>query len=343
MKLSLAPPTVPGAILLLADKLNNRLRAIAANGAAWTLPSTGISAPISIVADTSTGLLVVADGAGALKLVAGNGSTTTVVTAPVVFDIAIGALGTLYYLADYTGHRVLSLTSSGGGLPGTWGAPVVLAGTGAAGGADGPGPFATFNSPASLALVGGTLYVAEWSGHRIRAVSTATGAVSLLAGRANGAAGGEDGRGSSASFNNPYALATDGAAYLYLVEYTGAKLRRIELPTGLVDTLVGSVSVSPPVNGLGYAAALWRPRGLVYSGAGPALYMLDGHQVRVVTCSSGLALPSGTPSPSPGLHCLHHCRQRRHGHTGRLPAHLCHLFLHHLPHPGTLPQWHLCC
>ena len=61
--------------------------------------------------------------------------------------------------------------------------------------------------------------------------------VSTLAG--SGAEGSSDGTGTSATFDTPYGMVTDGT-HLYVAEYGNHQIRRIEISSGEVTTLAGS-------------------------------------------------------------------------------------------------------
>ena len=66
----------------------------------------------------------------------------------------------------------------------------------------------------------------DHDGHKIRKIVISTGAVTTLAG--SGSAASSDGTGTSASFNGPIAISTDGTS-VYVSENTGNKIRKIAL------------------------------------------------------------------------------------------------------------------
>jgi DNA-binding beta-propeller fold protein YncE len=132
------------------------------------------------------------------------------------------------YVADRGNHRIRRVHTLNGIV-------TTLAGTGAAGFADGSGVSARFNHPAGIAAGrDGMVYVADASNHRIRRIALATGSVTTLAG--DGTAGLVDGIGSAARFNYPtgIALGTDGK--LYVADGANKSLRRIDPATGAVTT-----------------------------------------------------------------------------------------------------------
>ena len=155
---------------------------------------------------------------------------------------------------------------------------VTLAGSGAAGGADGVGTNATLNAPFYLAFDSdGNLLAADFSGQKVRRIAM-DGTTTTVAGR--GVAGGADGPSSSATFSNPIGMAQDPiSGDIFVIEYTaGATPGRIRRVFGnatsprTVSAFAGSSATS-----LGEANAV------LSSGTGlytyPALGFSGGHQM----------------------------------------------------------------
>lgn len=124
--------------------------------------------------------------------------------------------------------------------------------------ADGIGRNALFFKVAGLTTDGTNLYVSDSFNHRIRKVVIATREVTTLAGGGGAGykgSGTEDGIGTKAGFANPTEIASDGAS-LYVVDnvqYGGASdnttIRKIEIATGIVTTLVGTNTTSVGTKG----------------------------------------------------------------------------------------------
>ena len=125
--------------------------------------------------------------------------------------------GTTLYIADEQNHRIRAVTIASGAVR-------TLAGS-TKGYADGRGTAAQFNEPLGVALSGKTLYVADYKNHRIRAVDTASGAVTTIAG--SGTAGSANGIGTAAQFNEPIGITADGTT-LYVTELDAAVIRKLE-------------------------------------------------------------------------------------------------------------------
>lgn len=157
------------------------------------------------------------------------------------------------YIVDRNNHRIRKVnTTSGetGYITGAGGKNFSFTSSDSNGYAEGgpcPDEFdqavagcAYFNRPTGLAVApdGKTLYVAEGSNNRIRAVDIASGKTSLIAG--DGAAGYKNGTGSGAQFNGPYSVdvSKDGKT-LYVADKYNHAIRTINLSTKAVTTLVG--------------------------------------------------------------------------------------------------------
>ena len=235
----------PTAGLLIADRANNRVRAL-------NLTSLAVS----------TYFFTGASG--------GTDGTAGVARASAFPGIALDASGRLF-VGD-TGSNRLRVVDACASAVGT------VAGSGAGGGTDGPALSATVN-PSAVALGGGdpagTLYFTDWGGHRLRAV--AGGSVSTVSG--SGAAGWVDGPGASARFNRPHGLAVEPtASAAYVADSTNNRIRMVLLPSAVTSTLAGSGSAAF-ADGSGTAASLNAPIGL--SLLGLKLYIADSGNNRV--------------------------------------------------------------
>jgi len=101
---------------------------------------------------------------------------------------------------------------------------------------NGPLLTARFHTPIDIAIsAGGTLYVADYNGRRIRKISG--GQVSLLAGDGN--FGTKNGAGDTAQFVDPYRIEVDPGDNVYVTDQADARVRRIT-PNGTVSTYAGT-------------------------------------------------------------------------------------------------------
>lgn len=105
------------------------------------------------------------------------------------------------------------------------------------------------NNPSEIVTDGTYLYIADRDNDRIRKMSIATGETTTLAGSGTRAL--TDGTGASASFDTPIHLTTDGV-YLYVSDKNNKSIRRVEIATGVVTTIISN------------NASLTDPKGLAY-------------------------------------------------------------------------------
>ena len=161
------------------------------------------------------------------------------------YGIAVDTSGNIY-VADTRNHRIRMIAPSG--------VVTTLAGSGAAGSADGTGTSAKFNQPYGVAVdpTSGNLIVTDYNNNKIRKVTQA-GVVTTLAG--SGSSTWADGTGAAASFKQPTGVAiyTDGT--IYVMDRGNYRLRRIT-QAGVVTTLAGSGTQSL-VDGVGASASFY--------------------------------------------------------------------------------------
>ncbi len=175
--------------------------------------------------------------------------------------------------------------------PGICGTPPVvltgdvsaLAGSGVAGFLDGSAAGAQFYLPIGVATDGIDLFVADCTNNRVRRVDLMTGVVSTLAG--SGTAGYFDSAGSSAEFNCPSGLATDGVT-VFVADALNHRIRAVAISNGAVSTIAGSGSAGYG-NGTGTAAWFNVPSGIVKSGT--KLYVADSgnNRIREIETTTG--------------------------------------------------------
>jgi hypothetical protein len=155
---------------------------------------------------------------------------------------------------------------------------------------DGVGPAARFSGPNySWGDATGTyLYVADSGNAVIRRVTLATGQVITIAGSPQ-KPGSSDGAGPEVQFGYPWGIWGDGSN-LYITDIANLTIRKLNLASGAVTTIAGTVGVQGTTNGIGPAARFMGPTGIW--GDGTSLYIADSYattqrNIRKITLATG--------------------------------------------------------
>ena len=120
----------------------------------------------------------------------------------------------------------------------------------------GPAVGASLAQPYSVAVdAAGNFYIADTDAQRIRKVTVATGIISTVAGTGAAGSGGDGGPATAASLNYPVGIAVDAAGNLYIAEYVGHRIRKVNSATGVISTYAGK-----------WDSGLWRRRGNCHRG-----------------------------------------------------------------------------
>ena len=258
--------TTDGTNLYVADNFNDRIRkvdpvtgavtTIAGNGTATFSDGIGTAAgffrPSGITTD-GTNLYVTDTNFNRIRKIVIATSEVTTLAGSGVAAVTDGTGAAAAFLHPY------GITTDGSNLYVTesnrirkiviaTGVVSTLAGSGAAGFADGTGAAAQFYLPQDLTTDGTNLYVADMSNNRIRQVVIASGMVTTLAGSAT--AGISDGNGAAAGFRMPGGITTDGTS-LYVMDGNNNLVRRIGASTSSIAPVVSGFSPATEVAGIG--------------------------------------------------------------------------------------------
>jgi hypothetical protein len=240
------------------------------------------------VGDTSNHKIRKITPEGVVSTLAGSGTsgstddTGTAASFKQPYGVAVDGSGNVY-VADSGNMKIRKITPAG--------VVTTFAGSGAFGSDDGIGTAASFGWPAGVAVDGsGHVYVSDSNKHKIRKITPA-GVVTTLAG--SGAAGSDDGPGTTASFYAPFSLAVDGSGTVYVADRTNNKIRKIT-SGGMVSTLAGS-GAADSADGIGTAASFNWPAGVAVDGVGN-VYVADQNNNKIRKISNYIihpALPAG--------------------------------------------------
>ena len=263
-----------GGVFYVMDQLNNSIRRVSPAPPTITMFAPASAYPMQVVTITGTNL----SGASQVQFGGVNAAwyavdSPTQIRAVVPFTAVNGAVSvtTPAGTASLGGFTVAATPQVS-----------TLSGDGTVAHLDAAGQAAQFSDPCMLARdAAGNIYVADRLGHRIRRISP-TGVVTTIAG--SGVAGGMNGIGTAAEFNQPYGILLNAAqTVLYVAEELGHRIRTIDLATGTVTTFAGS-GAAGYLDAMGVAAQFNRPIGMAFDGAGN-LYVTEdlNHTVRRIT------------------------------------------------------------
>jgi sugar lactone lactonase YvrE len=252
----------PAGNIYAADISNNRIRKITI--------STGV---ISTIAGTGT--------AG----YNGDGIPATTAQINIPSALAFDGNGDLYF-TDRSNHRVRKITTSSGIIS-------TVAGTGIAG-YNGDGILASaaqLNNPNDVSFdASGNLYIADWINNRVRKINIGTGIINTIAGTGTGGYNGDGISATSAQINGPCGIIFDNAGNTYIAEYGGARVRKINIGTGIISTIAGTGSFG--YNGDGILATAAQLNGCAYIkfDAAENMFIGDGsnQRVREINKSTGV-------------------------------------------------------
>ena len=259
------------------------------------------------IADPSNHRVRKVNAAGIIQTVAGSGApdfsgdggpaSASRLNAP--YGVAADRAGNLY-IADLGNNRVRKV--------GPDGVITTVAGTGTAGSAGDGGPAlsAQLNAPRNVAVDGfGGLYIAEFSGHRIRLI-TPDGLIQTIAGTGSSGSAGEGVAATAAQLSYPAGMAVDFTGTLYIADSGNQRIRKVfagQITTVLLPTLSTPTGVTGDGSGgiyiadsgnlrvlrrtagnvvLTVASALSSARDVAIDPLGN-LFIADGHRVRLLS------------------------------------------------------------
>ena len=199
--------------------------------------------------------------------------------------VAVDRQGNLY-IADTMNHRVRMVEAETRII-------TTIAGVGQPryGGDGGPGNAAGLNEPAALALNGrDTLYIADQSNNRIRAIDLATGRIRTVAGTGSAVYNGDGIPATEASLAGPSGLACGDDGTLFIADTFNGRIRAIDPVTGIIRTVAGDGGEYRYQNeDEAPSASLSRPSGIAVDRGGNLLLTdSDNHLVRRFDQTTGL-------------------------------------------------------
>lgn len=265
------------------------------------------ASPVGVATD-SAGNLFIADVASYTIREVSGGQVTTPSGTPSVagaadgrpggfsgpMGIAISTADDFVYIADRENHAVRLRYPGDRQL----GYLLTIGGTlGQPGMTDGLFEISRFSSPSAVAVdPRERLYVADSGNHRIRKLTSVPGYIgyystATFAGSSEGSA---DGPAALAQFRDPFGVAVDGEATVYVADTGNHTIRKIA--NGVVTTVAGSAGSPGSADGYGAEARFHAPAALAVDARGN-LYVCDtGNQtIRKVAPSGLVTTVAGLP------------------------------------------------
>src|SRR3972149_83535 len=208
-----------------------------------------------------------------------SGSTdATGTSARFYYPYGITTDGTNLFAADQYNHIIRKIVISTGVV-------TTIAGSTTSGSTDATGTSAKFYYPTGITTDGTNLFVADQYNHTIRKIVISTGVVTTIAGSA-GSSGSTNATGTSARFNYPQGITTDGTN-LFVADSLNHTIRKIVISTGVVTTIAGSTT-SGSTDATGTSARFYYPQGITTDGTNLFVADYGNYTIRKIVISTGV-------------------------------------------------------
>jgi streptogramin lyase len=200
------------------------------------------------------------------------------------FGVEIGPDGALY-VTEVRNHRVRRLDLKSMEVS-------TVAGCGERGytGDGGPAVKAELNEPYELRFDrDGNMYFVEMQNHVVRRVDRKTSTITTIAGNGRRGFAGDGGPAVEAMFNQPHSITLDDKDGLYVADIGNHRIRRINLTTGMIESIAGNSERKLPRDGqpARYNPILG-PRALCVDGNDLWIALREGHSVWRMDLTDGI-------------------------------------------------------
>jgi sugar lactone lactonase YvrE len=234
--------------------------------------------------DVTTGVITTVAGTGTPGFSGDGGPATNAQLSIPLGDIGGVAVdqGANLFIVDSGNARIRRVDATTGTIS-----------TYAGGGSGGDGVLAVnaaLNFPSGVAVDAlANLFIAEFTGQRIRRVDAATGIITTAAGTGTPGFSGDGGPAVNAQLDFPVGGAVDTGGNLYIVDQGNTRVRRVDAKTGVITTVAGGGAALPGDGGPATGAQLSHPSGVAVDPAGN-LFIADeaGERIRRVDAATGI-------------------------------------------------------
>ena len=222
-----------------------------------------------------TGIITTVAGNGTLGSIGDNGPATS---AELHYPdaVAVDSQGDLF-IADSFNNRVRAVNLSTGVI-------TTVAGNGTQGdtGDGQQASSAELFDPQGLAVDNlGHLFISDSGNDRIREVNLSTGVITTVAGNGTQGDTGDGQQATSAELTNAFGVTVDSQGDLFLADYGAARVREVNLSTGIITTVAGNgTEGSTGDQSQATSAELDFPTGVLVDGQGDLLISDNGGAVR---------------------------------------------------------------
>lgn len=200
------------------------------------------------------------------------------------FGVEVGPDGGLY-VTEVRNHRIWRMDLASKKL-------TVVAGNGTRGysGDGGLAIDAQLNEPYEVRFdADGNMYFVEMMNHLIRRVDRQTQRISTVAGAPEPGFAGDGGPARSARFRQPHSIVLDGRDGLWIADIGNHRIRRIDLRSGMITTVIGNGEKALPKSGLAAAGQpILGPRALFVSGTTLWIGLREGNSIWSMNLDSGI-------------------------------------------------------
>lgn len=228
------------------------------------------------------GIITTVAGGGSGGL--GDGGPATAATFNHPLGVKLDTSGNIY-IVDVDNHRVRKVNAATGII-----STIVGTGTPSFSGDNGPATAAALFGPQDIAVdYSGNVYVSDLQNQRIRKVSSG-GIITTFAGTGISGYSGDGGAATLAQINYPEGLAVDNSGNLYIADAGSfsSRIRKVNVTTGVITSVVGNGSTTYVGDGIAATAASIAPL-TIFIDKFNNMYISDKYNIRVykVEAASG--------------------------------------------------------